>query len=84
MIQAIAYNKRTDTSGRLILDWCIVGEDFYLFADITGKVSDIFINPDKTATIKCYVTEVEEEGKAPKIRDYTVTQDGVHQIIESL
>jgi hypothetical protein len=76
MIQAVAYNKRTDSEGRLILDWCIVGEDFYLFADITGKVSDIFINPDKTATIKCFV----QEGN--KVKDYTVTQEGIHTVIE--
>jgi hypothetical protein len=76
MIQAVAYNKRTDSEGRLILDWCIVGEDFYLFADITGKVSDIYINPDKTATIKCFV----QEGN--KVKDYTVTQEGIHTVIE--
>jgi hypothetical protein len=79
MIQAVAYNKRTDSEGRLILDWCIVGEEFYLFADITGKVSDIFINPDKTATIKCFVEEEEN-----KVRYYTVTQEGIHQVIEDV
>jgi hypothetical protein len=76
---AVAYNYRTNERGEALYDMCVVGKEFHLFDNIIATVTDIFVNPDKTATIKCFVEEEEN-----KVRYYTVTQEGIHQVIEDV